>query len=71
MYVTECKKMPKANIKSGKMVIDFLNSKAEMAYHWGVKTAFIIEKGSPFWGIVLCHTFCLVWERKKQVWLMK
>ena len=53
------------------MVIDFLNSKAEKAYHWGVKNAFIIEKGFPFWGIVLCHTFCLVWEREKQVWLME
>ena len=41
MHVTDCKKkVPKENIKSGEMEIDFLNSKAEKAYHWGVKTAF-------------------------------
>lgn len=45
------KKVPKVNIKGDKMTIDFLNSKAEKAYHWGVKTTFIIEKVSPFWGL--------------------
>ena len=39
------------------MAIDFLNSKAEKDYHWGVKTAFIIEKDFPFWGILFCYTF--------------
>ena len=66
MYVTEFRKMPKGNIKGGKMVIGFINSKAEKAYHWGVKTAFIIEKSFPFWGIVLCHTFCFVWKGKSK-----
>jgi hypothetical protein len=42
------------------MAIDFLNSKAEKAYHWGVKTAFIIEKGFLYLGIELCYTFCFV-----------
>jgi uncharacterized membrane protein (DUF441 family) len=40
--------VPNGNIKHGKMAIDFLNSKAAKAYHCGVKTAFIIEKGLPF-----------------------
>ena len=45
--------MPNGNIKGGKVAIDFLNSKAAKAYHSGVKTAFIIEKGFPFG--VLCY----------------
>ena len=41
------------------MAIDFLNSKSEKAYHWGVKIAFTIEKGIPLKNWVMSNfLFC-------------
>ena len=50
MHVTDRKKSLKRILKGGKMTIDFLNSKSEKAYHWGVKAYSTIEEKrySPF-----------------------
>jgi hypothetical protein len=38
------KKSLKRIFKGDKIAIDFLNSKSEKAYHWGVKASLSIEK---------------------------
>jgi len=42
--MSQTEKSLKRILKGVKMAIDFLNSKSEKAYQWGVKASFTIEE---------------------------